>query len=423
VSDRLNLPREPTRPEVSRGPAIGSGGRLGLGCARLARPMTSEARFVIDARYVEPKPSGIGRYVEALIERLPLLAPSQPFELWTHPARPTPITFPNVRCRPVAAPADGLRTLLTPRRLGELGPNDVMHFPFSLLGRGLRCATVVTVHDLMWLEQPELVEGRPLMRRVRERYYRQGMRWALRFATRLIAISEATRARMVATMPECAERVRVTHNAAGSGFSPATDARLAAEQAAAILGTPFPYCLVVGKNEPYKAHEIALEAFAKSAREDELLVLIQRTSGGRGLLELATRLGIASRLRFLPTVSGPELTTLLQAARALIQPSIVEGFGIPVLEAMACGCPVVASDTPALVEVLGGAGLHAPIGDASAFAAALTELRTAGTTASLREKGLVRAQAFSWERTARETLAIYREAAAAHARGTRSGIA
>jgi len=385
--------------------------------------MTSEARFVIDARYVEQKPSGIGRYVEALIERLPLLLPSQPFELWTHPGRPAPVAFPNVHCRPVSAPADGLRTLLTPRWLGELGPQDVIHFPFSLLGHGLRCATVVTIHDLMWLEQPELVERRPLMRRVRERYYHHGMRWALRHATRLIAISEATRARMVAQVPECAERVRVTHNAAGPGFAPATEPRLAAKRAAAILGSAAPYCLVVGKNEPYKAHEVALGAFAKSAAEDELLVLIQRTSSGKGLLELAERLGIASRLRFLPTVSGPELTTLLQAARALIQPSIVEGFGIPALEAMACGCPVVASDTPALREVLGGAGLHAPVGDAAAFAAALTELRAPGLAARLREKGLLRAQAFSWERTAQETLAIYQEAAAEHARGGRSGTA
>ena len=396
----------------------------------MARPTTSEARsrqaqarFVIDARYVEPKPSGIGRYVEALLERLPTLAPEQPFELWTHPTRPAPVAFPNVHCQTVAAPADGLRTLLTPRWLGQLGPDDVIHFPFSLLGRGLRCATVVTVHDLMWLEQPELVEGRPLMRRVRERYYQQGMRWALRFATRLIAISEATRARMIALAPDCAERVRVTHNAAGSGFVPATDGRLAAEQAAAILGSSAPFCLVVGKNEPYKAHDVALTAFAKCAREDELLVLIQRTSGGRGLVQLAERLGIGSRLRFLPTVSGSQLTTLLQAARALIQPSIVEGFGIPVLEAMACGCPVVASNTPALVEVLGGAGLHAPVGDASAFAAALSRLREPGLSAQLRDRGLLRAQAFSWDRTAKETLAIYREAAAEQARGARTSSA
>src|SRR5882724_7224941 len=173
-----------------------------------ARSTTEKGRFVIDARYVAPKPSGIGRYAEALIERLPLLAPDGQFELWTHPERPQPVTFDNVRCVPVAAPADGLRTLLTPRLLGQLGPQDVIHFPFNLLGVGLPCATVVTIHDLMWLEQPELVERRPLMRRVRQPYYRRGMRWALRRATRLIAISEATRTRMLAIEPDCAERVR-----------------------------------------------------------------------------------------------------------------------------------------------------------------------------------------------------------------------
>jgi glycosyltransferase involved in cell wall biosynthesis len=392
--------------------------------------MTSEAsstqargRFIIDARYVEPKPSGIGRYVEALIERLPRLAPTQPFELWTHPTRPAPVAFPNVFCQPVDAPADGLRTLLLPQRLGQLAPEDVIHFPFSLLGRGLRCATVVTVHDLMWLEQPELVEGRPLMRRVRQRYYQQGMRWALRFATRLIAVSEATRARMVARMPECEPRVRVTHNAADTRFVPAENAQSSREQAAAIIGSAAPYYLVVGKNEPYKAHEIALAAFAATAREGELLVFIQRTSGGRGLVEQAGRLGIAERLRFLPTVSSDGLISLLQSAQALLQPSLVEGFGIPVLEAMACGCPVVTSDTPALLEVVGGAGLHAAVGDATAFGAALTRLRTPGLRSELRERGLTRARQFSWERTAQETLAIYHEAAAEQARRIRIGTA
>jgi len=375
----------------------------------------ARGRFVIDARYVAPKPSGIGRYVQALIERLPRLAPEQRFELWTHPERPQPVTFDNVRCVPVAAPADGLRTLLMPQLLGQLGPSDVIHFPFNLLGWRLPCATVVTIHDLMWLERPELVERRPLMRRVRQHYYQQGMRWALTRATRLIAISEATRARMVAIVPECAERVRVTHNAADVHFAPAGDAEAAARSAARILGSPAPFYLVVGKNEPYKGHELAIEAFARGSREDELLVLIQRTSGAEGLGELAERLGVTRRLRFLPVVTADDLVSLLQAARALLQPSIIEGFGIPALEAMACGCPVIGSDTPALIEVLGGAGLHAKVGDASALAEALTRLRTDGLAAELRRRGLARALDFSWERTASDTLEVYRDAAAAYA--------
>jgi len=374
-----------------------------------------KGRFVIDARYVASKPSGIGRYAEALIERLPGLAPEQPFELWTHPERPRPVTFANVRCVPVAAPADGLRTLLTPQLLGQLRPSDVIHFPFNLLGRRLPCATVVTIHDLMWLERPELVERRPLMRRVRQHYYQQGMRWALTRATRLIAISEATRARMVAIVPECAERVRVTHNAADARFAPASDAQAAARSAARILGSEAPFYLVVGKNEPYKGHELAIEAFARGSREDELLVLIQRTSGAEGLGQLAERLGVTQRLRFLPVVTADDLVSLLQSARALLQPSIVEGFGIPALEAMACGCPVIGSDTPALVEVLGGAGLHAKVGDAAALAEALTRLRADGLAAELRRRGLARALDFSWERTASDTLEVYRDAAAAYA--------
>jgi glycosyltransferase involved in cell wall biosynthesis len=378
---------------------------------------TKKGRFVIDARYVELKPSGIGRYVEALIERLPKLAPDEHFELWTHPERPQPVAFDNVHCRPVAAPADGLRTLLTPTLLGQLDPRDVLHCPFNLLGRGLPCATVVTIHDLMWLEQPQLVERRPLMRRVRQPYYQRGMRWALERATRLIAISEATRARMLAILPECAPRVRVTHNAADPRFAPAADAAAAAARAAAILGSAAPYYLVVGKNEPYKGHELAIEAFARAARDDELLVLIQRTSGAEGLAGVAERCGVSKRLRFLPVVTGDDLVSLLQAARALLQPSIVEGFGIPALEAMACGCPVIGSDTPALVEVLGGAGLHAKVGDAAALGDALTRLQAPGVAEELRQRGLSRAQDFSWQRTAVATLEVYREAARAGAPG------
>jgi glycosyltransferase involved in cell wall biosynthesis len=381
--------------------------------------MTSEAsslddsapRYVIDARYVEPKPSGIGRYVEALVERMPTLAPNALFQLWTHPQRPRPVSAPNVSCTPVTAPSDGLRTLLLPRVLGHLAASDVVHFPFSVLGRGLPCASVVTIHDLMWLEQPELVDGRPFLRRMRQPYYRRGLHWALTRATRIIAVSEATAQRIRAVAPENAWRVRVTHNAAEAVFVPALDPNQALRAAHGIIGSAAPYYLVVGKNEPYKGHELAVRAFARAAREDELLVLIQRASNSTRLRQLAQELGVAKRLRFLDSVDGEQLLTLLQSAHALLHPSIVEGFGIPALEAMACGCPVLGSDTPALVEVMGGAGLHAAVGDEQALARAMARLREPGTRDELVRRGLLRVKEFSWERTAAATLDVYREAA------------
>jgi len=377
-------------------------------------------RFVIDARYVTSRPSGIGNCVAALIARLPALAPDARFHLWAHPERPTPVIAPNVTTSVVTAPADGLRTLLMPAALDPLASDDVVHFPFSLLGRGLPCNSVVTIHDLMWLEAPNLVDARPLVHSVRARFYRTGMREALRSATRLIAVSRATADRIHAVSPESSRRVRVVHNAAGPAFVAATDLDETQRRAALLVGSDAPYYLVVGKNEPYKDHQLVLQAFAREARERELLILVQRTRSGAGLSRLAQQLGIAHRLRWLPTLSEAELVTVVQGARALLQPSLVEGFGIPVLEAMAAGCPVIASDTPALVEVLGGAGLHAKVGDAAGLAAAINRLRSGSLRDELRARGLERARAFSWDTAARQTLEVYREAAAAGAEG-RSG--
>ena len=368
-------------------------------------------RFVIDSRYVRARPSGIGAYVEALVQRLPALAPEARFHLWAHPEA-TASPAPNVSRKVVAAPADGLRTLLWPTLLDPLRPDDVIHFPYSLLGRGIPCASVVTVHDLMWLEQPSWVDSRPLLRRVRQPFYQAGMKQAIARATRIMTVSHATADRIRALAPGSASRIRVTPNAVSAQFQPPSDRDAAIARAAELVGSTASYFVVVGKNEPYKAHELAIRAFASAASADEQLVLVQRTKRGRGLHRLVHDLGIGSRVRWLPNLTTGELVSLLQAARALIQPSLAEGFGIPVLEAMACGCPVIASDAAALVEVLGGAGLHAARGSVSEIAAAIRKLHDPTLASELRERGLARARDFSWDATAAATLEVYREAAA-----------
>jgi len=146
------------------------------------------------------------------------------------------------------------------------------------------------------------------------------------------------------------------------------------------------------------------------------LVLIQRTSGAQGLGQLAERLGVAKRLRFLPVVSSDDLVSLLQAARALLQRRSSKASASPRWRRWLAA----ARDWQRYARfggVLGGAGLHAKVGDAAALGDALTRLQTAGVAEDLRQRGLDRAQQFSWQRTAAETLDVYREAAAAHAVG------
>ena len=116
------------------------------------------------------------------------------------------------------------------------------------------------------------------------------------------------------------------------------------------------------------------------------------------------------RIAWLPSVSRADIVTLLQGAGALVQPSIYEGFGLPIVEAMACGSPVVASDIPPFREIAGGAAVL--VEDVERLASALGEVAgSAELRQSLAERGLARAREFSWERCARETLAVYREAA------------
>ncbi len=171
---------------------------------------------------------------------------------------------------------------------------------------------------------------------------------------------------------------------------------------------------MLGRNQPSKGHALAVRAFAGAARAGERLVLGERQHSGRGLARLASELGIGDRIHWIGALPQKDVIALMQSAQALLQPSLAEGFGMPVLEAMACGCPVIASDIPPLREVLGEAGAYVRPGESTELGRAL---RQVGDDAVLREqmrgRGLERARLFSWDRAARDTLEVYREAAAA----------
>lgn len=370
-------------------------------------------RFVLDARYAGPKPSGIGNYVRALAARLPALAPEADFEFWL-PKGAAPLSAsPRVTHRTLEAPPSGLLTLAGPGFLGELAPGDLFHTPSNVLGFHVPCPALVTVHDTMWLEHLAWCQPRPWLRPISGAYFGVGIRRALRHAERVLTVSQASADDIVRLEPSAAKRIVVVPNAHEACFRTPASRETARALAAATLGFTEPYFLVVGQNQPSKGHPLALAAFAAAALPGYRLVFVQRLEVGRGLHRVAERLGIAKQVHFSESVSLDRLVSLYQSASALLQPSLAEGFGLPALEGMACGTPVIAHDIPALREVLGSAGHLVPVGEVSALARSLKRVASEPSWASeLAERGVERARAFSWDRAAEVTWQVYSEVAA-----------
>ena len=363
----------------------------------------------LDCRYVGPRPSGIGSLVEALVDNLPALAPDWQFRLIRNPAIGRRLSSSaNVTEVDCAASPNGPVSLLWLARTVDLEGVDLFHAPANILPRGLGMRSVTTIHDTMWLHKPELCNA-SAWGQIERRFYGYGMRHALANSAAILTVSAATRDDIRA-LPVPAPPVTVTHPGIDAAFYP----RTVTASDRARLGMPAgAFVLTVGQFAPYKNHEGAIRAFAAAfgQRTECDLVLIQRRGPAAGpLLELARTLGIAGRVRFARPDTAADMALWYSAARALLHPSLCEGFGIPLAEAMACGCPIVTSNQSAMPEVVGDAALTADPTDTHALARALMRIADDGDlAATLAEKGRLRAQQFDRRSFARDTLAVYRE--------------
>jgi glycosyltransferase involved in cell wall biosynthesis len=365
-------------------------------------------RIGIDARLLGEPRSGIGRYTGALLEALARLAPAEDWRLYVdRPGVAGPAGM-TVRCLPW--PQRLAWTLWAAPRALRADRLDLFHGVTGFeLPRAGGARLVTTVHDLIPLRFPGLV---PPRHRWAVRCLLPG---ALRRARRVIAVSEATRAELLARYPLPPAKVRVVPEAPAPAFRPVPPAVRAAVRARHGLRRPF--VLFVGLLEPKKNPGALLGAVARlrarGAWGPTDLVLVGAAGWGPGSWAgEAARLGVADVARFLGPVADPELAALYAEASVFVFPSLWEGFGLPVVEAMACGAPVLASRRGALPEVAGDAALLVePTAEALADGLG-TLLADRGLRERLGAAGLARAAAYSWEGTAGATLAVYREAAA-----------
>jgi glycosyltransferase involved in cell wall biosynthesis len=258
-----------------------------------------------------------------------------------------------------------------------------------------RVKRVVTMLDLIWLHQQEAWGSRAAVRTMAAL-----TRISARTAHRVITISHAARDDLVRSFGLDASKIDVTP----------LGVRLPKTPPARAEGPPTVLC--VAQKRPYKNLGALIHAVAELEDERATLVLPGApTEHERELRALAERLGVADRVRFPAWVSDAELESLYAEATCFVLPSSIEGFGLPVLEAMARGVPVACSDRPALPEVAGDAALFFdPFDQAAVTDAVRRLLRDERLREELSARGLQRARDFSWARTAEETLASYRRA-------------
>ncbi|MEA3340652.1 MAG: glycosyltransferase family 1 protein, partial [Chloroflexota bacterium] len=360
----------------------------------------------IDARIVHYTRGGISNYVSRLLVSLAALDVDADFCV-LHSRKDRAPPAPGSNFRPVACWTPSHHRL----ERWALGVEamrlrlDLLHSPdFIPPAFGYR-RSVITIHDLNFLHYPQFLTT------ASRRYYNQQIEWAVRRADHILADSHATKSDLVSLLNTPPEKVTTVHLAADPAFRPLPEAEV--RQVAARYGLEPGYLLCVGTLEPRKNIPGLLEAYRSlldAQVTDAPLVLV----GGKGWLydeifERVEELHLAGQVYFLHGVPDTDLVGLYNGAGVLATVSFYEGFGLPALEAMACGAPVVVADRASLPEVVGEAGLLADPDDPNDIARALTRALTEEPLrAQMRERGLAQAARFTWKKTARETLDVYR---------------
>ena len=370
-------------------------------------------RIALDLRTATDHFPGIGRYAKNLAGAMvPLLGEGDQVLFVCQPGQSV---LPNSRestgervlvAEVPSSPFSLSQQWSVPAVLRRHGAS-VYHSLYYLMPYGPGVPTVVTIYDLIPLRLPHHV---PAATRI---LFRVFVQMALRTASHVVVISEATRRDLLARYRLPSESVTVIPLAVEPAFRP--QPREAVRALCARLNLPDRYVLYVGSNKPHKNLVRLVEAWARMQPRSFPLVIAGYWS--EAYPEVKRRiegLGLGGAVRLVGPMREEDLPALYSGALLFTFPSEYEGFGLPVLEAMACGVPVVAARVSSLPEVAGDAALFVDPRDLDALAQRMDELLgNEGLRKHLAEKGLERAREFSWERCAAETLRVYERVGAA----------
>lgn len=369
-------------------------------------------RIGFDARLVYYQQAGIGQYILHLVQGLARLfqpgadgQATDEHELWVlHSRKAPPLELPNwVRQAKIWTPSHhrfentALRTELLRKHLALLHSPDFIP-PFGGLFR-----SVITIHDLNFLHFPQFLTPESA------RYYGQIDR-AVKRADHILTDSFWTRDDVINRLHVPSERVTAVHLAANPVFRPITD-RQEVRRATTRYGLPQAFIIFVGTLEPRKNLPTLLKAFRQlhdRGFDVHLAIVGRRGWLYEEIFSTVTELKLTEHVHFLENVSDKDLARLYNAACCLTLPSYYEGFGLPPLEAMACGTPVVVSDRGSLPEVVGDAGLLIDPDEPESLSDALSRvLEDSVLRTSMRKRGIVRSSEFSWAKAAHQTMAVY----------------
>lgn len=382
-------------------------------------------RIGIDARFLtHPQPGGFKTYTESLISALARVDAANEYFLYTDREfgdRVASLGNPNFHGRIVPASISFVgvpwREQVLLARHAVKDQLDLFHAPCLTAPLHLGCPLVVTVHDMIWAypEKYSRSETLSFKRRLMEWYNRLIPKYVIRRADAVITVSHAARESIKEHLRLGADRLFVTHEAANPTFRKTHDKKALTDVCAKYELQP-KFILAIGSADPRKNIRGLVQAYSllpHDLKEQYRLVIIwTHTFLADELFEYVKDLRIDGNVHFLMNVSNENMLLLYNIASLFVFPSLYEGFGLPPLEAMACGTPVIAADNSSIPEIVGDAALLFNAQDVDEMYSVIKRvLMNDPLRLSMSEKGMERAASFSWDKCARETLAVYMQVA------------